>query len=209
VECAAKLVRAVELKIGPPGSKPIARSTRRPLRSCAIRLSVRLLATTVALWAAHGFILEQLDYSGPDPMWWTTNVFLQVPFLIFGLLFLVSLANSILLWNAHVPQVGNPKHSKIFVLSAFRKATLWLACQRGAKHLSYAMSLSFIAASLFSVTMLPPRPLFDTVGLKVPSWVDHWIIYGWAGWPASVAAVWAVLSVGQIAIKSHMWSGRN
>jgi len=209
VECAAKLVRAVELKIGPPGSKPIASSTRRPLRSCAIRLSVRLLATTVALWASAVFSLEQLNYAGPDP-WWTRQVFLPLPFVIFGLLFLLSVANSILLWNAHAPQIGNAKHSKMFVLSVFRKATLWLACQRGAKHPSYAISLLFIAVSLFSEAMFagPSRPLFDPVGLDVPSWVRDWIIYGWSGWPAFMAAVWAVLSVGQIAIKSHLWSGR-
>jgi len=201
VECAAKLVRAVELKIGPPGSKPIAKSTWRPLRSFAMRLSVRLLATAVALWASALFFLGQLNYAGPDP-WWTRQVFLPLPFVIFGLLFLLSVANSILLWNAHAPQIGNAKHSKMFVLSVFRKATLWLACQRGAKHPSYAISLLFIAASLFSEMLLsPPRPLLD---LGVPSWVIDWM----SGWPACMAAVWAVLSVGQIAVKSHVWSGR-
>jgi len=172
-------------------------------------LSVRLLATTVALWASALFFLGQLDYAGPDP-WWTRNVFLPLPFEIFGLLFLLSLANSILLWNAHAPQIGNAKHSKTFVLSAFRKATLWLAYQHGAKYPSYAISLLFVAVSLFSVAMFagPSRPLFDPVGLDVPSWVRDWIIYGWSGWPAFMAAVWAVLSVGQIAIKSHVLSGR-
>lgn len=203
-DCAAKLARAIELKIGPPGAKPIQQPATNPLRPCAIRLSMRLLATTMTLFAANGLFIMKLNYAVSD-WWWTSNVFSPLPFLAFGILFLLSIPNIFVSWNARPSQVKKRNASTSSRLSVFRQATLWLAAERPGTP-SYVMSFLLVAIALFP-TVLSPNvsdlyiPWLATLVHQLPSWADGLIVWGW---PTFIAALVAVASVADIAIRSQM-----
>jgi hypothetical protein len=79
----------------------IARSGRRSELSCAGRLTIALLAATVALWVAGALTAGELPYY---PNWWVRNVWLPLPFLLCGLLSLVSALHLVLLWTGQRSQ---------------------------------------------------------------------------------------------------------